>query len=346
MKEFMRLDKPVPGDRVGIVSPSAGLPGLYPWVQELGLQRLRDQFGLIPVEYPTTRQMGSSYEERAQDLMDAFADPGITAVLTSIGGEDEIGLITYLDPEVFRANPKPFFGYSDNTNIHNFLWELDIPSFYGCSTLVELAAPGGIPPLTQRSLRSALLGTGEMEMEVSTRFTDINLDWGDPANLERTPIMEPNDGPYWDGDADVNGILWGGCCEVLFGLMASGRHIPTDEDVDGAIFYMETSELVPEPFLVGYLLTAFGERGWLDRFSAILVGRPKAWYFDKPNDAATKAAYREAQRHEILRAVRAYNPTIPVVQNLDFGHTSPQFIVPNGGHARVLGSTRQIFFTY
>jgi len=346
VKKFLTLDKPVPGDRVGIVSPSVGLPGLYPWVQDLALKRLRDEFGLVPQEYPTTRQMGSSYEDRARDLMDAFADPGIKAVLASVGGEDEIGLIKHLDPGIFLANPKPFFGYSDNTNIHNFLWELGIPSFYGFSTLANLAIPPGTHPLTVRSLRHALFDSGEVEVEVSTEYTDIDLDWADPANLDRAPVMEPNDGLYWDGDGDVEGTLWGGCCEVFFALMASGHHIPADEDLDGAVFYMETSELVPDPFLVGYLMTGFGERGWLDRFSAILVGRPKAWAFDKQNDTRTKAAYRERQRREILTSVRAYNPTIPVVQNLDFGHTNPQIIVPNGGRARVLGSTKQVFFTY
>lgn len=66
--------KPVPGDRVAIVSPSAGLPGLFPLPYELGLRRLRDDFGLEPVEYPATRKMGATPQERAADLHAAFAD--------------------------------------------------------------------------------------------------------------------------------------------------------------------------------------------------------------------------------------------------------------------------------
>lgn len=60
MKHFQTLPKLSPGDQVGIISPSAGLPGLFPWVQDLGLERMRDIFGLIPVEYPTTRMMNAS----------------------------------------------------------------------------------------------------------------------------------------------------------------------------------------------------------------------------------------------------------------------------------------------
>jgi hypothetical protein len=45
-----------PKDKVAIVSPSAGCANLFPWVYELGLQRLRDEFDLIPVEFPTAKQ--------------------------------------------------------------------------------------------------------------------------------------------------------------------------------------------------------------------------------------------------------------------------------------------------
>ena len=62
-----------PGDKVAIVSPSRGLPEIFPGPYELGLRRLRDDFGLIPVEYPTTRVLGAPPGERAADLHAAFA---------------------------------------------------------------------------------------------------------------------------------------------------------------------------------------------------------------------------------------------------------------------------------
>lgn len=52
--------KPRPGDRVAVISPSSGLPGLFPRPYELGLRRLESEFGLVPVEYPATRKMGAS----------------------------------------------------------------------------------------------------------------------------------------------------------------------------------------------------------------------------------------------------------------------------------------------
>jgi muramoyltetrapeptide carboxypeptidase LdcA involved in peptidoglycan recycling len=123
---FRYPDKPRPGDAVAMLSPSAGLPARFPLPYELGLSRLRDGFGLRPVEYPTTRAAQASPAEWAADIHAAFADPDIKAVIASIGGEDELKVLAHLDPDLLGASPKPFFGYSDNTNLHLFLWNLGL----------------------------------------------------------------------------------------------------------------------------------------------------------------------------------------------------------------------------
>jgi hypothetical protein len=60
--------------------------------------------------------MGATPRQRADDIHAAFADPDVKAVFTSIGGDDQITVLPLLDRELLRANPKPFFGLSDNTN--------------------------------------------------------------------------------------------------------------------------------------------------------------------------------------------------------------------------------------
>lgn len=95
--------KPSPGDRVAVVSPASGLPGLLPLPYELGLRRLREVYGLEPVEYPATRKTGSTPAERAADLHAAFADPDIKAVFATIGGDDRITVLPLLDRELIRA---------------------------------------------------------------------------------------------------------------------------------------------------------------------------------------------------------------------------------------------------
>lgn len=91
------------GDRVAVVSPSFAAPGAFPHVHEVAMRRLRKELGLVPVEYPTTRQLGAPAADRARDLMAAFADPTIRAVLATIGGDDQLTVLPHLDPDVFRA---------------------------------------------------------------------------------------------------------------------------------------------------------------------------------------------------------------------------------------------------
>src|SRR5205823_3152466 len=114
--------KAQPGDRVAILSPSFAAPGVASAVHEQAMRRLTEVTGLVPVEYPTTRRVGASPRDRAADVNAAFADPEIRAVLATIGGEDQITVVPHLDPGLVRADPKPFLGYSDNTNLLSWLW--------------------------------------------------------------------------------------------------------------------------------------------------------------------------------------------------------------------------------
>ena len=118
-----------PGDKVAVLSPSFAAPGVAPAVHDQAMRRLTEVTNLVPVEYPTTRRLGASPQERAADLNAAFADPEIRAVLATIGGEDQITVVPHLDPQLVRADPKPFLGYSDNTNLLSWLWTQGVAGF-------------------------------------------------------------------------------------------------------------------------------------------------------------------------------------------------------------------------
>ncbi|GAC1387648.1 MAG: LD-carboxypeptidase [Candidatus Saccharimonadales bacterium] len=346
MKSFVDLAPLMSGDQVAILSPSNGLPQIFPDVYELGLQRIRDLFGLVPKEYSTTRIMGAPLKDRARDVMAAFADNANKAVITSIGGEDQIKLIKYLDADVIKANPKPFLGYSDNTHIHNFLWNLGIPSFYGGAIMTQFAMHGQMHDMTVQSIRQALFDKGEVEIRSATDYNDVGLDWQDSSKLSQLRMFEPNEGFFWDGNSTTEGILWGGCVESLIYQSTVDKYLPKIDELTGTILFIETAEDIPEAWLVEYLLSGFGERGWFDQFQGVLVGRPKAWEFDKQKTADEKAAYRSEQRETVLRTVRQYNKSIPVVQNIDFGHTDPQILLPMGNRARIDAQNQQIYLTY
>jgi len=343
---FVTLPKLKKGDQVAVISPSAGLPGLFPWVQDLGLDRMREIFDLVPKEYATTREMGSSPKDRAKDIMVAFKDADNKAVFASIGGTDQIKVMKYLDPQVFLDNPKPFFGFSDNTHLHNFLWNLGIPSYYGGGVMNQFAMNVNMHDITANSIKHALFETGEFTLEVADKYNDEGLGWAEKDNLSKERKMEANAGLIWDGEVNAEGILWGGCVESLIVQCTTAKYLPKDEDIDGKILFVETAEDLPEHWVIEYLLTGFGERGWFDRFKAVLVGRPKAWEFNKQNTAEQKTAYSKEQRETVIKVVREYNIDIPIVQNLDFGHTDPQIALPMGNKASISTSSKQILLNY
>ncbi|MFZ2252715.1 MAG: LD-carboxypeptidase [Minisyncoccia bacterium] len=119
---MQKLPKLKKGDKVAILSPSFAAPGVWPQVYELGLKRLREVFHLEPVEFPTTKKVGASGEDRSVDLISAFENPEIKAIVSSLGGDDQVTYVKDLPAEPFSNNPKPFFGFSDNSHFCNFLF--------------------------------------------------------------------------------------------------------------------------------------------------------------------------------------------------------------------------------
>ncbi|MFD5767567.1 S66 peptidase family protein [Streptomyces sp. NPDC127049] len=347
MPEIIVPPKPRPGDRVAVLSPAAGLPEVLPLPHELGLCRLSEEYGLVPVEYPTTRRLGASARDRAADLHAAFADPTIKAVVATIGGDDQITVLPHLDDDLIRAHPKPFFGFSDNTNLLMRLWNLGVVGFHGASVMTQFGRPGAVHPVTDASVRAALLGSGPYELPAPTDTNDVERPWEDPRTFDSAPVMEPAGPWHWHrAERVAEGRSWGGCLEIVAQLLMAGGEIADPEAYEGGVLFLETSEMLPSADEVFRILRAMGERGLLARFSALLMGRARAWSFDAPNDAAARAAYREAQRAAVLRALDAYAPDTLAVFDVDLGHTDPQVVIPYGGTVRVDGPARRITVTY
>ena len=335
-----------PGDKVAIVSPSRGLPEIFPAPYELGLRRIREDFGLVPVEYPTTRRMDTSPAERAADLHEAFADPRIKMLIATIGGDDQITVLKHLDAELIRANPKPFLGYSDNTNLLLYLHRLGVPAYHGGAVMVQFGRPGRMHPDTEASLRAALFTGGPFELRPAAAWNDEHGDWADPRSLEAEPPLRAGEDWQWYGDQRVvTGRLWGGCLEILDWQLAASRWMGPVEEYGGVLF-AETSEEMPPAETVYRILRNMGERGLLRRFDAVLWSKPKAWDFTNRRTLEDRAAYTAEQYAAVRRALVEYNPAALLVTGLDIGHGDPQLVLPLGAETRVDPTTHRITVTY
>jgi muramoyltetrapeptide carboxypeptidase LdcA involved in peptidoglycan recycling len=346
-RDLLRPAKAAPGDRVAVLSPSFAAPAVGPEVHEQALRRLQEVTGLVPVEYPTTRRLGATATDRAADLNAAFGDPDIRAVLATIGGDDQITVIPHLDPELVRRDPKPFLGYSDNTNLLSWLWSNGVASFHGGSTQVHLGPGPAVDEIHAASLRAALLSGGRLEITEPGESEDVGLPWEDPAALTTYGAREPTEPWTWAGPARaVTGSTWGGCLEVVQWILTAGR-FPDDPGVlDGGVLLLETSEdLTPAPE-VGYILRSLGERGILAAVDAVVVSRPPTSTLDLVPSREERAARRAEQRDVVVDMVERYHPEAVLVVGVPFGHTKPHWILPYGGSVTVDGAERRLWADY
>ena len=343
----LSVPKAAPGDKVAVLSPSFAAPAVAPAVHEQALRRLTETTGLVPVEYPTTRRLGASPGDRAADLNAAFADPDIRAVLATIGGVDQITVVPHLDATLVRADPKPFLGYSDNTNLLNWLWCQGVPAYYGGSTQVHLGPGPAVDAVHAASLRAALLTGDTLEVTEPGESEDVGKDWNDQAALTSYGDREPTEPWTWAGPArTVSGRTWGGCIEVVQWILTAGR-FPSDPDVvRGGVLLLETSEELIPAREFGWIMRSLGERGVLAAVDAVLVGRPPTSDFEVRPTADERAAKRAEQRDMAIETMARYHPGAVVVVGVPFGHTRPQWILPYGGNVTVDGEQHRVWADY
>jgi muramoyltetrapeptide carboxypeptidase LdcA involved in peptidoglycan recycling len=161
------------------------------------------------------------------------------------------------------------------------------------------------------------------------------LDWADPQNQTRKRQLQPNKGwRYLQGTGCVEGHLIGGCLEVLDWLR--GTEFWPELDVwQNAILFLETSEDGVPPITVVCFLRCLAAVGVLERLAGLLVGRPGGQI-----PPETFPHYDEA----ILTTIRdEYDLTaLPIVTQMDFGHTEPICVLPLGVRARIDCERQQV----
>lgn len=256
-------------------------------------------------------------------------------------------MVPHLDGDVVRADPKPFLGYSDNTNILSWLWNEGIAGFYGGSTQVQLGPGPGLDDCHRGALRAALLTGERLEITEPGVSEDHGREWAGPAALTEFGDREPTEPWTWAGPRrSVTGTTWGGCIEVIQWILAAGRFVPENAMLNGGILLLESSEEVIPAREFGWILRTLGDRGLLAAAAAVLVARPPASNFDLQRSSAQKAAHRADQRDVAIDVIRQYNPDAVICVGVPFGHTRPQWILPYGGLVTVDGSTQQVWADY
>lgn len=335
-----------PGDRIAVLSPSFAAPAVSVALHEQAMARLRQTTGLVPVEYPTTRLRGASPAARAADVNAAFADPDIRAIIATIGGDDQVLVTPHLDPSLPRTDPKPFLGYSDNTNILSWLWRNGVAAFHGGSTQIHLGAGPEVDDIHARSLRAALLEGGAILLTEPGESEDFGRRWESPRSLVEFGDRSESGSWTWSGpEHRVAGRTWGGCFEVLDQLALADR-LPAAGELRGAVLLLEASERLTSVETITSWVRGLGERGMLAEVAGVLVARPPVSTFDAVPPAEEARRMRGAQRDAVVAEISRYNPEAVVCVGVPFGHTRPQWILPYGGEVVLDGAARTVTACY
>ena len=329
-----RLVRPAPlppGSRVAALSLSGGFVTEVMGRYRAGVRQVADEFGW-QVEAAPNALRGEEFlyahpQARADNLHWALQNPEIDGLLSVIGGDDSVRLLPFLDLELIRAHPKPFLGFSDSTVTLLAFLRAGVMVYHGPALLTDLAENGGLHPFTVQGIRRVLVDPPQpVDLLPAPEWTQHRQEWGDETLQEVRRPFTPGDGWQWlQGEAPAQGHLIGGCLEVL-DMLNGTPGWPAPELWDGAVLALETSEDVPAPRQVGYWLRNYAAQGILTRAAGVMLARPRGYTPELVQDLYgwVRRVLREAGREDL-----------PVVANVDFGHTSPQLTLPLGAQVRL-----------
>lgn len=336
---FVKPDRLKSGDKVAIVSPSWGGPSICPHIYENGIKYLTEQLKLEIVEFPTARmsakEVASNPKIRARDINDAFANKEIKAIISTIGGDDSVRILKYLDKDTITSNPKILLGYSDTTTLNTLLNTWGLVTFNGPSIMAGFSQANQYPKSWHDTVKTILMG--DSTNYTYPRFEKYSNGYPNWSNIENTGLLkELLESPAYNwlqGNNAVEGTLFGGCIEVLE-FLKSTDYWPIKAFWKDKVLFFETSEDVPSVSNVKYMLRNYGVQGIFDQIKALVFGRARD-YTEKTNQELRKT---------ILSIVRDEfgNKDLLVATDLDFGHTDPQWVLPLGIRVQINPETKEI----
>ena len=254
----------------------------------------------------------ASIESRVADLHAAFADPEVHGILTVIGGFNSNELLPHLDWDLIGANPKIFCGYSDITALQNaMLARTGLVTYSG-------------PHWSTFGMRDHFDAT--MDWFVRACFTDEGFElqaagaWTDDLWFldQENRVLEPNDGWWSMASGRGAGRLVGGNLCTL-NLLQGTAYWPS---LDGAVLAVEDDELT-DPATFARDLTSLLQQPDAAGIRGLIVAR-----FQR-----VSGIHRDLLKQILARQDRLAG--LPVLANVDFGHTSPLATLPVGGRVEV-----------
>jgi muramoyltetrapeptide carboxypeptidase len=234
----LRLNK---GDTVSIVAPAGPIEKRDALERGIAtLERMGFRAKFDDRIFQSSRYLAGTDAARAEELMQAFEDPSVQAVISLRGGYGCSRLIPLLEEKRLRPHPKIFMGFSDLTTLHLFFGKR-----FGWITIhgpmATSSALGDITPAEEQHLLSL---------------------WTDPGYH---PTFGLSQFETWvPGVAE--GMLTGGCLSII----AASIGTPYEINTEGKILFLEDQG--EAPYRIDRMLTHLYLAGKLQSLAGIVLG--------------------------------------------------------------------------
>ena len=324
----LRFPRPlVPGDQIGVTSPSAGVgPRARPRIDvAIGWLRERGYDVVVGECMSADRWVSAPKHLRAAELTSMLLDPAVRAVVPPWGGAGTaLDLLDQLDyAAIAEAEPTWVVGYSDSTS-----WMVPLTLRAGLPTLHgdNLAdTPYAAPPGLVHWLDLAESG-GQVAQEDSGLVATWSRFEEDPEATEWKRLGEGRWRLHGAESLDVRGTLIGGCTEIVAGIAGPPyADVRAFGDERGPlVVYLEACE--DDAFTICRCVHRLRYAGWFDHAVALLIGRTHA----PPGTDDGGLTQDEA----VLDGVAGLD--VPVVFDVEIGHVPPHLPLLNGALARVV----------
>ncbi len=305
------------GDKVMIVAPSRGLKLLGADCRSIAKERLQNLglnvvFASNTIDENFDMTGSSTVEKRAQDIHQAFSDKSVKAVLTVIGGFNSNQLIKYLDYDLIKNNPKIFMGFSDITALHAALnAKADLVTYYG-PHYSSFGMKKGFEYTLDSAVRRLFEG-GELELLPSQEWSD------DPWYIDQeNRNFIKNDGFWQIRGGNASGTIVGGnLCTFVLNLGTPYRPAFKKD----TILFIEDDEASDLLNFERNLVALINQEDFKN-VKGLIIGRFQ------------KASHISRENLEfILNKKELYD--MPIIANIDMGHTTPIATIPLGGYAKI-----------
>jgi len=306
------------GDEIKVISPARSLAIISQEIREIALRRLEEMgFKISFSKYAEECDefKSSSIEHRVEDIHEAFEDKNVKGILTAIGGFNSNQLLKYLDYDLIKANPKILCGYSDITSLQNAIFrKVGLVTYSG----PHFSTFGMLKGLdyTIEYFKKCVMESGPFEVRPSKEWSDD--EWY--KNQEKREFIK-NKGFLVINEGEAEGTIIGGNLCTL-NLLQGTEFMPSLKNT--ILFIEDDEESKPQHF--DRDLQSLIHLPDFDGVKGIVIGR-----FQKASEMSEKLLTK------IIKTKRELND-IPVIANVDFGHTTPHITFPIGGKARIFAS--------